>query len=228
MAPPDEVSRRWTEPGTVHGFRTGAPNQVLLEFARSLLSPGKRPRALDLGCGAARNALPLAQMGWDVTGTDLAAPMLTAAHEKVQQEGDGATVRLVRAPMAPLPFPDRAFDLVVAHGVWNLARSGAGFRAAVAEGARVARPGAGLFLFTFSRRTLPPDEPPVAGESFVFTRFSGEPNCFLTEGEIRAELGRAGFHRDLEAPLTEYNLPPGGRIRGGGPPVIYEGTFFRA
>jgi len=166
-------------------------------------------------------------MGWEVTGTDLAAPMLVAARERVREEGDGASVRLVQAPMAPLPFSDSTFDLVVAHGIWNLARSGAAFRASVAEGARVARPGAALFLFTFSRRTLPPDEPPVPGETFVFTRFSGEPNCFLTEGEIRAELGRVGFHRDPRLPLTEYNLAPGGLLRDGGAPVVYEGTFLR-
>jgi hypothetical protein len=128
--------------------------------------------------------------------------------------------------MDAVPAADASCDVVVAHGIWNLARSGAEFRRAVAEAARVARPGAGLFLFTFSRHTLPPDAVPVAGESFVFTAFSGDPQCFLTEAEILEELGRAGFDRDPPGPLTEYNRVPGDRLLASGP-VIYEGTFRR-
>jgi hypothetical protein len=42
------------------------------------------------------------------------------------------------------------------------------------------------------------------------------------------ELARAGFVQDVSGPLTEYNAPRPGEIRmGGGPPVIYEGTFVR-
>ncbi len=73
----------------------------------------------------------------------------------LRTEGVAARTLFVQAPMEHLPVPDRAFDLVVAHGIWNLARSGPQFRLAVAEAARAARPGAGLFVFTFSRNALP-------------------------------------------------------------------------
>jgi SAM-dependent methyltransferase len=129
--------------------------------------------------------------------------------------------------MAPLPFHDATFDLVVAHGIWNLANSGAEFRAAVAEAARVAKPGAGLFVFTFSRHTLPPDAHSDPGESFVFSTWNGEPQCFLTEHELTAELAAAGFARTASTPLTEYNRPGPNELRVGGPPVIYEGTWRR-
>jgi len=90
----------------------------------------------------------------------------------------------------------------------------------VREAARVARPGAALFVFTFSRRTLPDEARPVPGETFVFTQFSGEPQCFLTEAEILAEMESAGFVRDGAGRVTEYNRPRPGEIRAGGPPVI--------
>jgi SAM-dependent methyltransferase len=219
------VSPRWEDPRTIAGFVSGTPNAVLLAWARKFLdAPGPR-RCLDLGCGAARNAVPLADMGFRVTGTDLSTPMIAGARDRVRAATGPVTVDLALAPMAPLPFADAAFDLVVAHGIWNLARSGAEFRAGVAEAARVSRPGAGLFLFTFSRHTLPPDARPDAGETFVFSSWNGEPQCFLTEDEIVSELGRAGFTRDAPGPLTEYNLPRPGELRSDGPPVIYEGTF---
>ena len=127
--------------------------------------------------------------------------------------------------MEVLPVADRAFDVVIAHGIWNLARSSGHFRQAVREAARVCRPGAGLFLFTFSRNTLPAGATPVPGETFVFTQFSGTPQCFLTENEIRKEFAACGFVRDPEGPLTEHNRARPGDLRSGGGPVIYEGTF---
>jgi ubiquinone/menaquinone biosynthesis C-methylase UbiE len=64
--------------------------------------------------------------------------------------------------MERIPVRDRSFDLVIAHGIWNLARSAAQFRRALDEAARVAKPGAGLFVFRFSRNTLPTQTAPVA------------------------------------------------------------------
>ena len=200
----------WTRPETVEGFATSPPNAVLLRVADGELARTSR-RVLDLGCGAARNAVPLAQLGCDVVGLDNATPMLVAARARAAREGVAERVRLACAEMSALPVASDAFDLVVAHGIWNLARSGDEFRRAVAEAARVARRGAGLFLFTFSRHTLGADVPHVPGDPFVFTAFSGEPQCFLTEPEIIAELGAVGFVKDPPGPLTEYNRP---KIRG--------------
>lgn len=127
--------------------------------------------------------------------------------------------------MDTLPARDRSFDLVVAHGIWNLARSGAEFRRAVREAARVSRPGAGLFVFTFSRNTLPMDALPVPGETFVFSQFSGQPQCFLTENELLLELAAAGFMPAASAPLTEYNRRRPDDLQKARGPVIYEGIF---
>lgn len=232
MDTPARTAPRWENPRTVAGFVNASPNEVLLAFARTrLAATGGNATCLDIGCGAARNTLPLGAMGWDVAATDLSAPMLAAAAERIRSAPPdvAARVRLVLAPMAPLPFADATFDLVVAHGIWNLARTGDEFRAAVAEAARVARPGAGLFLFTFSRATLPAAAAPDPGETFVFSSWNGDPCCFLTESQILDELARAGFRRTPEgAPLTTYNAPRPGEIRlAGAPPVIHEGTFLR-
>ena len=151
--------------------------------------------------------------------------MLEAARRRVVEEGIDGRVALARARMDGLPLAQASVDLVIAHGVWNLARSDAEFRRAGAEAARVARPGAGLFVFTFSRATLPPEDEPVPGESFVFTQFAGEPQCFLTEEQLVAELLRAGFEKDPPGRLTERNRPLAGRTLTRGGPVIYEGTF---
>jgi SAM-dependent methyltransferase len=219
------MAGRWEDAGVVRGFSTAAPNEVLLEFVRTEVARKPGLRILDLGCGAARNAAPMAAEGATVVGIDVASPMLEAARRRVADAGLDRRVAFLRAPMDQLPLRDASVDLVVAHGVWNLARSAAEFRRAIAEAARVARPGAGLFVFTFSRATLPPGDEPVPGEAFVFTQFAGEPQCFLTEEELLAELVLAGFEKDPPGPLTEYNRPVPGRTLTRGGPVIYEGTF---
>ncbi len=215
----------WSAAGTVAGFARSPPNSVLMGFAETELRRPGDARALDLGCGAGRNALPLARLGWNVVGTDLSWPMLCAAAERARADGVADRVGLVLAPMDRIPAADRTFDLVIAQGILNLARSAAEFRQALAESARVARPGAGLFVFTFSRNTLLPQARPVAGEEFVFTEFSGQPQCFLTEAQLISELGDAGFAPDSAVPLTEYNQPRLGTLCTGTMPVIYEAAF---
>lgn len=216
----------WTEPGTVAGFAQAQPNAELMAFARAELARVPHGLIVDIGCGAARNLLPLAQLGWRALGLDLSHPMLAAANVRLRNEGVRAGVWLAEAPMDALPVRNRTADLIVAHGIWNLARSAEEFRQGVREAARVAAPGAAVFVFTFSRNTLPASAAPVSGESFVFTQFSGQPQCFLTEAQLVAEMGDADFEQESGLPIREYNRPPGALLTvRGGPPAIYEAVF---
>jgi SAM-dependent methyltransferase len=210
----------WSEPGTVAGFTQSPPNDTLLRYAAGLAS-GRALRVLDIGCGAGRNAVPLARAGANVIGTDLSWPMLEAASRRAA----GAPLYLALAPMDALPVGDRTRDLIIAHGIWNLARSSSEFRRAIREAARVAAPAARLFVFTFSRRTLPASAQPVNGESFVFSQFAGHPQVFLTREQLIGELAATGFVPDPDLPLRELNVPPQNQVRIGGPPVIFEGGF---
>jgi SAM-dependent methyltransferase len=213
---------RWGDPQTVAGFSRSPPNQALLRFVESERGRISRPRVLDVGCGAGRNAVPIATLGCRVLGTDVEWPMLEAASRRARAERVAERTQWALAPMDRLPVPNHAFDVIVAHGIWNLAASSAEFRRAVAEAARAGRPGAGLFVFTFSRHTLEPDAEPVAGEPFVFTQFAGEAQCFLTEGQLLSDMASAGF--DALGPLAEHNRPRAGQLNPAGP-VIYQGTF---
>jgi ubiquinone/menaquinone biosynthesis C-methylase UbiE len=216
----------WSAPRTVAGFASSEPNATLVALVEGELERVPEAKVLDIGCGAGRNAVPLARLGARVLGLDLSWPMLETAARRARDERLGGRLQLALAAMDSLPAREASFDLVVAHGIWNLARSGPEFRHAVAAAARVARPGAGLFVFTFSRHTLAPAAPPVAGEEFVFTQFSGQPQCFLSDAQLVAELAAAGFDLPIGTGLTEHNRPRPGALHAGGP-VIYEGVFRR-
>jgi len=215
----------WSRCETVAGFAAAAPNSALVHFAERELDRVGAGRALDIGCGAGRNAIPLALQGWNIVGLDLSLPMIHAAFERAARARVDMRARFALASMDSLPVQDRSCNLIVAHGIWNLALSAETFRRAVREAARVAKTGASLFVFTFSRHTLPPDATPIAGEPFVFADYSGTPRCFLTEHQLVSELKSAGFTLDPAIGLRELNRPAAGALPTIGSPVIYEGTF---
>jgi SAM-dependent methyltransferase len=219
---------RWSSQQTVAGFAQSPPNPTLIRYAESF-GAGPGFQIVDIGCGAGRNLVPLAQLGRRVVGVDLSWPMLVAAAERVRNAGVDGRVTLAAATMHQVPVKWAAADLIVAHGIWNLAKTVKEFRCAVREATRIAKPGAGLFVFTFSRNTLPLDARPLPGEPYTFTQFSGEPQTFLTAQQLTSELAYAGFFPDPSVPLTEHNKRPAGTLTAGGPPVIYEGAFrYRA
>jgi hypothetical protein len=96
---------------------------------------------------------------------------------------------------------------------------------AVEEAACVARTGCALFVLTFSRRTIAESAQALPGESFVFTEFSGQPQCFLTQDQIVRELATHGFERDPSLPLRELNRPTKASLSTSPGPVIYDGLF---
>jgi ubiquinone/menaquinone biosynthesis C-methylase UbiE len=216
----------WSEAALVSGFAQSPPNQTLMEFAAARRAGGAR-KLLDIGCGAGRNAVPLVLQGWTVAAIDLSLGMLRAAQQRLATEASERRLGLALAPMDRLPIAGRSMDFIVAHGIWNLAQTTAQFRAAVREAARVVRPGGSLFVFTFSRATLPDADRPLPGERYVYTRFSGGPQIFLTVDELAEELAAAGFTVDSSIPIVEHNRRSKGAIYVGGAPVFIEGAWIR-
>ena len=65
----------------------------------------------------------------------------------------------------------------------------------------------------------------MPGEAFVFTQFSGQPQCFVTREQLLEELGQVGFVLDETIPISEHNLPAAGAIHAVRAPVIFEAAF---
>jgi SAM-dependent methyltransferase len=83
------------------------PNRFLVEEAENL-APG---RALDLACGEGRNALWLAERGWQVTGVDFSAVGLAKARRLASERA--LDLLLVEADVLSWEPPTGAFDLVI-------------------------------------------------------------------------------------------------------------------
>lgn len=95
----------WNERYRTRETLDDEPAPLLVNAARDL-PPG---RALDLACGAGRNAVWLAQRGWDVVAIDGASEAIRVLRER-EPRVDARVLDLETS--APLPFDDETFDLV--------------------------------------------------------------------------------------------------------------------
>ncbi|HEY0159131.1 MAG TPA: class I SAM-dependent methyltransferase [Thermoanaerobaculia bacterium] len=102
------------------------PAELLVDALRGV-APG---RALDLACGAGRNAIWLARGGWEVVAIDGAEEAIRLLREH-EPAVDARVLDLETG--APLPFEDESFDLVLI--LYYL------HRPLFAEAKRVLRPG---------------------------------------------------------------------------------------
>jgi SAM-dependent methyltransferase len=86
---------------------TAAPNQFLVAEVASL-APG---RALDLGCGEGRNAVWLAEQGWDVTAVDFSDVGVAKGREMASKRG--VEVTWIVEDLSRYIPAEQAFDLVI-------------------------------------------------------------------------------------------------------------------
>ncbi|MDT3700396.1 MAG: class I SAM-dependent methyltransferase [Thermincola sp.] len=77
-------------------------------FARHNIKPH---RILDLGCGTGNVTIPLAEMGYRLTGLDLSPEMLAVAEEKARSKG--LIVNWLCQDMRAMDMADLSFELVI-------------------------------------------------------------------------------------------------------------------
>jgi tellurite methyltransferase len=80
------------------------PAAIVVEAAK-LVPPG---RALDLACGAGRNALYLAQHGWSVSAIDLSPEAIATIHRLDPK----IKTQILDLEREAVPHPDASFDMV--------------------------------------------------------------------------------------------------------------------
>lgn len=116
---------------------SAGPNAFLVAEAADL-APG---RALDVACGEGRNAIWLADQGWEVTGVDFSPVALDKARRRAEARGVSVTWLLADV-LTGTPEP-AAFDLVV---VLYLQLPPETRRSAFAAAARAVAPGGTLLV----------------------------------------------------------------------------------
>ncbi|HEV3142139.1 MAG TPA: methyltransferase domain-containing protein [Vicinamibacterales bacterium] len=168
---------------------------------------------LEVGCGAGVDLVRFAKGGAVVTGVDLAPSSISLARSNFEQQRLQGTFEV--ADGERLPFADKAFDLVFAHGVVQYTPNP---RKLIEECRRVLKPGGEAIFQVYNRISwlnalsklmqvgLEHEDAPVLG------RFS--------LGEFRDML--SGFQ---EVRIVPERFPVKSRLHGGWKGTLYNGLF---
>jgi SAM-dependent methyltransferase len=163
---------------------------LTVDFRKFPVSPGDR--VLDLGCGGGRHAFEVYRRGAHVVAADLDLGELTPVRgmfAAMSAEGEAlppAAATAVSADATNLPFPDGAFDRVIAAEILEHVPEDS---RAMAEIARVLRPG-GIAAVTVPA-WLP--ERICWALSQEYHEVPGGHVRIFTRGELRVKLARAGL-----------------------------------
>jgi SAM-dependent methyltransferase len=159
-------NRRWAGD---RRHATTAPSQFLIAEIGDLAAG----TALDLACGAGRNAVWLAERGWRVTGVDFSATALGMARDLAAERR--VQVEWIEADVAAWTPSARAYDLVC---VMYLQLPAPERKTALAHAAEAVRPGGTLLV--------------VGHDLLNLTEGWGgptQPDVLFTPDDVVAEIG---------------------------------------
>ena len=175
------------------------------------IRPGER--VLDVASGSGDLARAFAARGAEVWMSDINGPMLARGRDRMLDAGRMPPA--VRCDAERLPFRDATFDCVsVGFGLRNMTHKGA----ALAEMARVLRPGGRLLVLEFSHVWKPLQKPydlysfhvltwlgeRVAGDAAAYRYLAESIRMHPDQPALAAMLERAGLER-----VEYFNLAAG-------------------
>jgi ubiquinone/menaquinone biosynthesis C-methylase UbiE len=185
--------RAWFQ--TPLGRAVDADEKAVL-FAMADLKPGER--VLDVGCGDGTFTEEAARRTGDVVGLDLSRAMLDAGAARLAHVPG---IRWVEGDATALPFPDAAFDVVMAVAMLGVLPDPT---PAIREAARVLRPGGRLVLGVLNRWSSWAVERRVRG--WLKPESVWRDARFSTAPGLRRLLANAGF-RDVAVRGVVYYPP---------------------
>jgi ubiquinone/menaquinone biosynthesis C-methylase UbiE len=153
MRMPDDAFAKWAEfyRSAGRGRELLWPSETLIRCFAGDYIPGFRrdfsgETLLDVGFGNGNNLVYLATLGFALYGTEVTPAICEQVREKLGTLGQNAELRV--GTNRALPFADAAFDVLTSWNVIHYEDNENDMRAAIAEYARVLKPGGRFIVST--------------------------------------------------------------------------------
>lgn len=194
----------WNELFKKQDYCLREPAEEIIRFVEhNLKSRSDVRRILETGFGAGRHVIYLAQLGYEVSGVEIAQNGIDITKKWLKEEGLQAELKY--ADLKDLPYPAGYFDAVICRGVITHAHL-EGIRKGIQEAARVIRQD-GLFLCTFisTNSSLMGKGERIDDTTWICDdeMEAGVIHHFMTRQEVLKET--AGFFRKKELYHLQYN-----------------------
>lgn len=126
------------------------PEEIVVNFANFLKTKAAKGRVLDLGCGAGRHPVYMAQVGFEAYGIDTSETGLNLAKERLARQNLSA--HLVKCDMKMLPYVGSCFNAIVSlNAVYHQRLEG--IQQTISEMRRILKKGGFLLTNFLSKRT---------------------------------------------------------------------------
>lgn len=167
---------------------------ALFELVRRELSLPAHPAVVDVGCGTGRASLAMARLGWRVTAVDPDEAALDVL--RARASADGLAITTLSATAEATHLDTASVDVVTAAHAFHWFDGSA----ALADMARLTRPGGGVALFWNIRDTT--RSPFLAAYHDLLDRYGMEKGLYLEPSRASRAAGRTLRRAPgLEAPL---------------------------
>jgi SAM-dependent methyltransferase len=165
-------------------------NKVSDEFLPVALrwKESNKRTVLDIGCGRGRHSLFLAEMGFDVTATDISPEGIGQLQKEAKRRKLDKNIRTLVCDMLELPFKKNSFDYVLGfHSIFHT--DYAGLKKVIAKITDILKESGQLYI-TFNSKSNPSfraSDNTVIDEYTVIRNFGiekGVPHTFLEYNDI--------------------------------------------
>lgn len=203
-------SRAFDRAASFYDDTRGLPHDAMREVTSRLVAELQgRGRALEVGVGTGRIALPLHEAGIPMAGVDLSGPMMAVLVDKA---GGAPPFPLARADATRLPFDSARFGAALALHVFHLIPS---WGDAITELRRVVWPGG--VLLSGRERARGEERPVDAGVHRRFRAEAGVERDRIGAGhdgvDVAAQLARvAAREREIEPVAVQRTVTTGAVI----------------
>lgn len=127
------------------------PSETLIRLFRGRFIPGmpkdfEGKKILDVGCGDGNNLLLYASLGMQIHATEISSEVCDRVRLRMASAGSEIDIRI--GFNRELPFPDETFDYLVSWNTLHYETNEEEMQAAIAEHARVLKPGGRFIIST--------------------------------------------------------------------------------